>query len=254
MNRDFKGIWIPRELWERNDLSTSEKIILLEVDSLDEGIGCFAKNSHFASLIGVTNGTIENILSKLKEKKQLDIVDRAGKRYLMLHEELAHEKMGIITENPRKNGLEGQKAHEKIGSISSNTAESNTTTVVTASPCQKQVVEKLVVEDKPVKESVKVDWSKTKSELQVFMGDYIKMNLPAVYAEADKKQVSGFFMQYSFMFKRMLATAGSLEVARMALVEAEKYYRRLGYPWGLKALNGNFGEFVNQVMEKKRRV
>lgn len=58
MNRDFKGIWIPKELWECKELSTSEKIVLLEIDSLDTGEdGCYASIKHFAELTDKAYGT-----------------------------------------------------------------------------------------------------------------------------------------------------------------------------------------------------
>lgn len=241
MNRDFKGIWIPKELWERKDLSTSEKILVLEIDSLSTGDGCYAKNSHFSDLLGVTNGTVENLISKLKVKKLVDSDEKSGRRYLRV---LTHEKMGKIEESPRKNGLEGVLAHEKMGSIVSNTEEKNTTTIATALPTQ---------EPKPVMDE-KVNWDNAKTDLQRFMGFYMKLQMPEVYRNGDRKQVGGFFKQYGSLFKRFLETAGTLEVAKMALGEAEKYYKKLGYPWGLKALSNNWGEFVNAAMELKRRM
>ena len=48
-NRDFKGIWFPREVWLDTRLSALDKIILLEIDSLDnEETGCFASNEYLA--------------------------------------------------------------------------------------------------------------------------------------------------------------------------------------------------------------
>ena len=33
--RDFKGVWIPKEIWLSTDLKVMEKLILVEIDSLD---------------------------------------------------------------------------------------------------------------------------------------------------------------------------------------------------------------------------
>jgi hypothetical protein len=37
-NRDFKGVWIPKEIWINTDLSIIEKVLLVEIDSLDKAM------------------------------------------------------------------------------------------------------------------------------------------------------------------------------------------------------------------------
>jgi len=34
--RDFKGVWIPKQIYLNNSLSWPEKILLIEIDSLDK--------------------------------------------------------------------------------------------------------------------------------------------------------------------------------------------------------------------------
>ena len=36
MNRDFKGIWIPKDIWLTENLTLQEKVFLAEIDSLDK--------------------------------------------------------------------------------------------------------------------------------------------------------------------------------------------------------------------------
>ena len=48
IQRDFKGIWIPKKIYLAEGLSWTEKILLVEVDSLDKGKGCFASNKYFS--------------------------------------------------------------------------------------------------------------------------------------------------------------------------------------------------------------
>lgn len=68
MNRDFKGVWIPKEIYLNENLSLAEKILLVEIDSLDmSDAGCFASNSYFADFIGVSSTTISIGISKLKD-------------------------------------------------------------------------------------------------------------------------------------------------------------------------------------------
>ena len=39
-SRDFKGIWIPKEIWESENLSIMEKVLFVEIHSLDNERGC----------------------------------------------------------------------------------------------------------------------------------------------------------------------------------------------------------------------
>jgi len=44
--RDFKGIWIPKEIWFLEELSHMERILFAEIDSLDNERGCIASNEY----------------------------------------------------------------------------------------------------------------------------------------------------------------------------------------------------------------
>jgi hypothetical protein len=69
-NRDFKGIWIPKEIWLNTDLSIIEKVLLVEIDSLDNSErGCFASNEYLASFVQLSEGRVANIISDLKKRK-----------------------------------------------------------------------------------------------------------------------------------------------------------------------------------------
>lgn len=67
-NRDFKGVWIPKEVWLDERLSAVEKIILVEIDSLDSSErGCWASNQHIAEFCQVSERTVSAAISKLKQ-------------------------------------------------------------------------------------------------------------------------------------------------------------------------------------------
>ena len=66
INRDFKGVWIPVELWLSKELKPMEKFFLLEIDSLDNHDGCFASNAHFAELFDISKGRCTQIIKKLE--------------------------------------------------------------------------------------------------------------------------------------------------------------------------------------------
>src|SRR5215831_1631917 len=66
--RDFKGVWIPKEIWLSEQLSLMEKVLFVEIHSLDNERGCFASNKYFAEFFGVSERQIRTYISALKEK------------------------------------------------------------------------------------------------------------------------------------------------------------------------------------------
>ena len=74
-DRDFKGIWIPAEIWLSTELTKIELLVLVEIDSLDRnGQGCFATNGYFAEFFGLSKGRISKIISSLSEKGFVKVV------------------------------------------------------------------------------------------------------------------------------------------------------------------------------------
>lgn len=64
--RDFKGVWIPKEVWLDKRLNMLEKGILAEIDSLDMADrGCFASNKHIAEFCGCSETKVSTAVSKL---------------------------------------------------------------------------------------------------------------------------------------------------------------------------------------------
>jgi hypothetical protein len=66
--RDFKGVWIPREIWLSTELSLMEKVLFVEIHSLDNERGCFASNHYFAEFFGLSERQIATYVSTLKKK------------------------------------------------------------------------------------------------------------------------------------------------------------------------------------------
>lgn len=74
LQRQFKGIWIPSTLWLSEDLSIQEKVILAEIDSLEDDIdGCFASNKYFAKFFGLSETRVSHIISDLNKKGYVQI-------------------------------------------------------------------------------------------------------------------------------------------------------------------------------------
>lgn len=73
MQRAFKGVWIPADIWLSEDLTLQEKVFLAEIDSLDNENGCFASNKYFAKFFGLTNGRCSQVITSLKNKGLINI-------------------------------------------------------------------------------------------------------------------------------------------------------------------------------------
>lgn len=73
MKRDFKGVWIPKDIWLAKNLSWTEKLVLTELDSLDNDDGCFATNEYLGTFFGLSKDRISRIVSKLKEKQYINV-------------------------------------------------------------------------------------------------------------------------------------------------------------------------------------
>jgi len=117
--RVFKGVWIPAEVWLRDDISPTEKCLLAEISSLDDGTGCYARNEHLAKLLQVSEGTLANLLSRLRKKGLVKTVsfDGRDRRISVAYESevCLHEKMNASRKSevclPQKNEV---YVHENV--------------------------------------------------------------------------------------------------------------------------------------------
>ena len=213
---------IPGYIRKDKRLTPNCKMLFGDIAALCEANGqCWASNAYFAKIFDVDRKTISAWISKLQECGHIAT-------------EVQKDENGEIANRFIKIGI--PIPFIPVSGIHKNMEEIKT--------------EENITSDMPKAKTV---WETTKSDLQRFMNYYIKQNLPAMYEEADREKVGGFYGQYSKMFGAMLKTAGTVEVACKALDCAAKYYKKLGYPWGLKALNLNWCEFVNAAIDELKR-
>tara|TARA_R100001440_G_C2485800_1_gene114172 strand:- start:26 stop:679 length:654 start_codon:yes stop_codon:yes gene_type:complete len=67
MQREFKGVWIPKEVWLNKDLSLTEKALLAEIDSFTgEGKAFYKSNETIQEEYKVSRPTISKSLKKLE--------------------------------------------------------------------------------------------------------------------------------------------------------------------------------------------
>ena len=80
--RKFKGVWIPADLWMNRELSITDKVMLVEISSLEsDDRGCYASNAHFAKFFDLSVKRVSNIISDLVRDGILSInLVREGNR------------------------------------------------------------------------------------------------------------------------------------------------------------------------------
>ena len=71
--RDFKGVYIPKEIWLTPELTGYERLIFMEIYSLDRKFGCIAHNDHFAEWLGISERQVQDYIKRLKDKGLLSV-------------------------------------------------------------------------------------------------------------------------------------------------------------------------------------
>ena len=80
LKRDFKGVWFPKEIWLDDRLSALDKIILLEIDSLDvDELGCYASNEYLAEFCQCGETKVSNCIKKLIELEYIELINFDGR-------------------------------------------------------------------------------------------------------------------------------------------------------------------------------
>ena len=77
--RDFKGVWIPKEIWLSKELTMLEKAIFVEIDSLDNENHCIASNEYFAEFCDCSVSKVSKAISKLKELGMIEEIEFDGR-------------------------------------------------------------------------------------------------------------------------------------------------------------------------------
>jgi biotin operon repressor len=122
-NRDFKGIWIPKEIYLSKELNWTDKIILLEIDSLDNDEHCFASNEYFAEFLGISIVSVSKSINKLKELGYIEQVSFNGRERRLksnfkadLNQTLRQTKRELkvcIKENFKHNNIDNKLTNKK---------------------------------------------------------------------------------------------------------------------------------------------
>lgn len=82
--RRFDGIWIPANVWLNKDLSPLDKIILAEVNSLDDDeTHCFASNEYLAEFCQCSERKVTESLGKLKSLGFIEQISFNGRTRIL---------------------------------------------------------------------------------------------------------------------------------------------------------------------------
>lgn len=93
--RNFKGVWLPAALWLTDELNINEKVLLVEIDSLQDPVkGCYKSNKAFAEFFGLSASRVSELVSNLQKKgfvkiKQLTKGKQVIQRQLFLTPKLS---------------------------------------------------------------------------------------------------------------------------------------------------------------------
>jgi Helix-turn-helix domain len=80
LERDFKGVWIPKEVWLNEDLGWSEKLLLVEIDSLAKNGECFASNEYLGKFLRLSKKRVSELITDLNRRGYLtvDLIYKEG--------------------------------------------------------------------------------------------------------------------------------------------------------------------------------
>lgn len=74
LHREFKGVWIPKEIYLDKNLTIMEKLLFTEIDSLcKEDIGCIASNSYLGEFLGIHKSGVSKLIKSLSEKGYVSV-------------------------------------------------------------------------------------------------------------------------------------------------------------------------------------
>lgn len=83
--REFKGIFIPAEIWLDKSLSANEKVLYAEIDSFTSNDkACYISNEYIANLLGISETNASKALNSLIKKGYVVVEKFDGRRrYIM---------------------------------------------------------------------------------------------------------------------------------------------------------------------------
>lgn len=71
--KQYKGVWLPKEILDNPDLTPTEKMLMAIIESLDDeqAGGCYASNKYLSEKLGITERSTIRCITDLKNKGYL---------------------------------------------------------------------------------------------------------------------------------------------------------------------------------------
>lgn len=106
-NRDFKGIWIPKDIYLSKELSWTDKLIFIEINSLDNEDHCVASNAYFSNFLGISERSVSRSISKLIQLGYVKVINFNGKQRALttMSTQTRQECLGSIDTNVYHNNI-----------------------------------------------------------------------------------------------------------------------------------------------------
>lgn len=121
-SRAFKGVWLCAAIYESQELSPVEKLLLAEIDALTtDANACYASNAHFSNRLGITITRVDHLLGKLTRLGYIVRVSFDGR---VTRRVLAPE----FSSNPSHSIALMRNAQRQIRSVKNNRAALSETT------------------------------------------------------------------------------------------------------------------------------
>ena len=95
MNRDFKGVWIPKEIWLNKELTALDKVIFTEISSLDNEEHCSASNKYLAEFCGCSERKVSDTIRKLKDMGFIEELEFDGRYRKLRVAKIANQSSSI---------------------------------------------------------------------------------------------------------------------------------------------------------------
>ncbi len=114
--RQFKGVWIPREIWEHPHLTWLEKCLLAEIDSLSKhDRPCTASNMWLGKRFQVSENRMHNLIGSLRKRGFIEDAGFDGRirsiRVLGLGSLCLPGNRSLCLPGNRSHGLPGNRSH-----------------------------------------------------------------------------------------------------------------------------------------------
>lgn len=94
--REFKGIFIPAEIWLDKSLSANEKVLYAEIDSFTSNDkACYISNEYIANLLGISETNASKALNSLIKKGYVVVEKFDGRRRYIRAKQKSKDKADL---------------------------------------------------------------------------------------------------------------------------------------------------------------